>query len=198
MAKIKVKSPYERFQEEYVAVETPCDNKNGFRIEYVYYANWLVWNLPEKELKKRKRRILLEGVAGALVCLMTAAIPSALNSLPFVAFPAILAICTLLIELFGIGQFFFAKYKTTKSVHETVNRRMRVYPVLTFAFSAAAAVGCTYYTCVYGAAVDRFAVLLGHVVLAALSLMIRKQYTAIPVTTEKNDILHHIEPVMSD
>lgn len=193
MAEIKIKSLYERFQEDYAAVEVPCDNKKGFRIDYVYFGNWLVWNLPEKELKRRKGLILLEGIASALACFGTAAVPSALNRLPLVAFPAILAICALLIELFGVGHFCLAGYKATKFTYETVNRRMRVYPVCNLIFSAAAAGGCVYYICAYGAAPDRFAVLLGHAVLAVLSFLIRRQYAAIPVTTEKNDALYHIE-----
>ena len=193
MDEIKIKSLYERFQEDYAAVKVPCANKNGFRIDYVYYGSWLVWNLPEKELKRRRSLILLEGIASVLACFAVAVIPSALNRLPLVAFPAILAICALLIELFGIGHFYLAGYKTAKFTYETVNRRMRIYPVCNLIFSAAAAGGCFYYICAYGAAPDGIAVLMGHLVLAALSFMIRRQYVTIPVTTEKNDALYHID-----
>ena len=68
----KHKSLYERFQEEYLAVKEPCANRNGFRIRYVYYGKWYLWDKPEAELLKTKRMMLLEAIAAAAAWALTA------------------------------------------------------------------------------------------------------------------------------
>lgn len=194
----KHKSLYERFQEEYLAVKEPCANRNGFRIRYVYYGKWYLWDKPEAELLKTKRMMLLEAIAAAAAWVLTAVCPSGLNSLPFVAFPAIASLCALLLMLFGVGQFCLAGYRTTRSNFEDADRRMRLYALLYLLSTAAAALGCLFYQLRYGVDLPGAAVLVGNAVQAALAAQIRRQYRNIPVTTERNDTIYHVEPAMPE
>lgn len=194
----KHKSLYERFQEEYLAVKEPCANRNGFRIRYVYYGTWYLWDRPVELLRKTKRTVLMEGCAAAAVWVLTAICPSALNRLPFVAFPAIASLCALLIALFGIGQFFFAGYRTTRSNFEDADRRIRLYVTLYLLSTAAAALGSVVYLLRYGFEIYGAAVLIGNAAQAVLAAKIRSQYRTIPTTTERNDTIYHVEPAMPE
>lgn len=191
----KMKSLYERFQEDYVAVKTPCGNKDGFKIEYAYYSPWFVWDLPEDELKKEKKAILWQGIASLLVYVLTASIPCWLNAAGMVAYPALASMIFLCLELFGIGQFWFAKYRTTRFTYEDVHRRLRVYPLLNLAASSIAAAACVWYMSVWGFSQAGVIVALGYGAEAVLSGRIHSQYRKIPFTTEKNDTLRRVEPV---
>lgn len=42
-----MKSLREQFEDDYTAVSIPADNKAGFRITYIYYAPWHIWDLPQ-------------------------------------------------------------------------------------------------------------------------------------------------------
>jgi len=194
---LKVKPLYERFQEDYVAVKTPCDNKDGFRIDYVYYSPWFLWDLPEDELKKRKHLILAEGLLSLAVYIIAAAIPCWLNAMSVVAFPALVSLMVLCVELFGIGQFYFAKYRTTRFTFEVADRRLKLWPLLNAIASALAVGGCVWCMLVYGASFEGVTVTLGYTAEMVLSVLIRSQYGRIPFTTEKNDTLKKVEPVFS-
>ena len=194
----KHRSLYERFQEEYLAVKEPCANRNGFRIRYVYYGTWYLWDRPEEELRKTKRTVLAEATAAAAAWLLTALCPSTLNSLSFVAFPAIASLCALLLTLFGVGQFCLAGYRTTRSNFEDADRRMRLYVPLYLLSAAAAALGCLVYLLRYGVDLPGAAVLVGNAAQAALAAKIRAQYRRLPVTTERNDTIYHVEPAMPE
>lgn len=192
------KSRFEKFQEDYTAVIKPASNKRGFKIEYVYYSSWFIWNLPEAELKKRKNIILAACIACAAVYILTAVSKSDFNSLSFVAFPSLFALCALVIEVFGVGQFYCAKYRTTRFIYENSNRRLRICPIVVCVCSAFAAAGCVYYMVIFGGTTDRVFLLFGHALEAVLSYFIYRQYSSIPFTTEENDILNHVERATLD
>ena len=78
--------------EDYTAIVTPCNNKKGFRIDYIYYAPWFLWKLPEDQLAKIKQTVFIECIACILLFVTAAVIPSGLNALRLVAFPALLAV----------------------------------------------------------------------------------------------------------
>lgn len=195
---VKRKRLFDRFQEDYTAIVVPCDNKDGFRIEYAYYSPWYVWDEPEDALKRRKKTLLGEGVAVTAVFLLTAAYPSVLNSLALVAFPALFSLCMLVFLLFALAQFYRAKYRTTRFTFQYVHKRIRIFSILTGLFSFGAALGAVYYAVGYGFSLEMLSTFAGYGLNAALCLHIYKQYASLPYHTEKNDILEHVERASLD
>ena len=189
----KRKTLYDRFQEDYCAIYEPANNKNGFRIRYVYYSPWYLWEMEESALKRQKRKTLLETAAGLAVFLLCAAIYSDVNTQIFIAVPALLALAAAVPVAFGAGQFFFAKYRTTRFVFEDVNKRLRFWPTLASLFAAAAGIGCLYYMIRYGFSPDRLAALLGYGLTSFLLRDVERQYMRISFTTEPNDTLKHVQ-----
>lgn len=188
-----LKSLYNKFMEEYTAVVVPADNKKGFVIDYVYYGTWYLWNLPEPVLKAQKTIMLIEGIAGAVAAVTAAAIPSWYNAQSYVAFPAIIAALLYFLEMFGLGQFFFAKYRTTRSNYTAANRKLRIYPILNAIAAFAAMLGCIYYLLAYVYSMTGICLGMLYCLEGLASCLIYRRYVRIPVTSEGNDVLKHVQ-----
>lgn len=191
--KPKFKNAYERFQDDYAPSVVPADNKDGFKIEYVYIGPWYFWDLPEAQLKREKKVIAAEYLCSVIAFVLTAVLVRDTNSLALVAFPAIIAMLALFLETFGVWHFFFSKYKTSRSSYDTVNRRMRLYPLLLTASAGAASLGAVYYMIGYGFSLDRMCAFVGYAAVAAAGFIVYARYKKIPFSTEKNDTIDHIE-----
>lgn len=189
------KSLLERFQEDYTAAIVPSQNKDGFRIDYVYYASWFLWDESPDALKRHKWKILFKCLGCVVALLLNMAAGSELNTLRLVAYPALLALCVFVFELVGVGQFFFARYKTTRATFEEANRRLRVCTAAHAVLSAAAAIACAGYMVRLGGSLPEGITLCCYAAQAALSLLIRSEYVRIPFTTERNTALDHLERV---
>lgn len=194
----KLKSLYDRFNEEYTAAVVPANNKDGFKIKYVYYGPWYFWNLPEKELKRRKRIIALQWLGCVMFYIFAAVVGAEANSISYIAFPAMFSLCAKIFGSFGICQFFFAEYRTTRANYEDSNRRIRLFIRLNAILVLCAAAGLLVYIVCYGFALYRLVALLGYMADGCLSAAIWKRYAAIPFNTEKNDTLNQIERATMD
>lgn len=192
MGQTKHKSLREKFEEEYTATVEPCDNKQGFKIKYVYYGNWYLWNVPEEQLKALKRKILLLSLLDAVLFILAAALPSDVNAYRLVAFPGIAALLALMLKWIGIFQFLFAKYRTTKSTFEDVGRRIRVWSVIQIAGAALSFAGCIYYIAAYGFLTTRCVTALFYALSAVVSGIVLHIFRKIPGKVEKNAILDHV------
>ncbi len=194
---VKWKSPFEKFEEEYTAVMEPARCKRGFKITYVYYGPWFLWNLPENRLKREKKRILALALAAMALTLTAGWIPTALNSLALVAYPAIVGLFAGAMEVLGAAQFCLARYQTTQSTFRQADRRIRTYSLLHALLSAAAMGGCVWYlvTAGYFPSVNEGLLALCWGLCACLSGQVYRQYKKIPFTTAKNHTLKHVQRV---
>ena len=190
-----IKSPYDKFMEEYVAISVPAKNKKGFKVKYVYYATWYLWYCPERQLKKEKQYVLGKGTGCLFAFVLTILLRSGLNALALVAFPAIVAMMALFVMLFGIGQFYCAHYRTTRSTFTSVNRRLRLYPVINGLGNMLAFAGCIYYMTLYGWIKNGIVLSICYLIGAFFGFSVYRQYTKIPVSTEINDTLKHVDPI---
>lgn len=198
-AAFKIKTAQQKFEEEYTAAVVPADNKDGFKIRYYYYGLWYIWNLPEKALKKRKAIILVECIASVLLYFIAFIVRAPINSLALVAIPILIGLCGFVLEICGVCQFGFARYKTTKSNFKQADGRIKNASAFVFLCCIFAALAGAYYMVVYSGfiAINLIAV-IGYMGIAVLSFFIREQYKDIPFRTEKNDILDHIEVFKMD
>lgn len=187
------RSAYEKFLNEYAAVKYPSDNKDGFKIRYVYYGPWYLWDLPEDRLKQMKRKILILCLLAAAAYIITAALPSVLNGLAAVAYPAIFLLFFVCMESLGACQFLAAGQKTSRSTFFQVDRRLKYYPMLAAGASFISAAGCLYYIIRYGMPLSGLMPLAGYTVSGLLSFFAWKSYYGTGFLTEKNDSLKGVE-----
>lgn len=183
----------ERYEENYVAVSKPADNKEGFTIEYVYYAPWHIWNLPEEELNRKKRAIGTSMALSAVIFFIVSAQNIGVNTEIAVALSGILSICALIFEGLGVVQFCAAKYRTTRQNFDDVTSKIMLATLLHFLFLFAAAVGCVYYMVKVSFSASGLLAAIGYLISALLSIYIRTQYKSIPLKTEANTTLQEYQ-----
>lgn len=189
----KRKSLTERWDDNYAGIPVPANNRRGFKIKYVYYAPWYIWNLPEEELKKKKQTILLASVCGFVLYLAFAFLHTPLNSKLFVVVPGIVALCLHILELVGEIRFFTAGYRTTRMNYEDVENAMRLWPRLRcylLAFASAAGVIYLPFKCF---SLLSLLVIAGNAVCAALAWFVHKTFEPLTTITEKNTTLDTME-----
>ena len=183
----------EKFEDNYMAVPVPADNAQGFKMKYVYYAPWYLWDLPEKELKREKTRLALYSAAGLLAFLLSAAQACALNRSPVLFLPCALALCCHVMEFSALLQFAAAKRKTTKMTFEEVDRALRFAPLLRgicCGLSAAVCLGAL----LPGPFSARTAwMAAGLFTAAATAWAVQNRYSRLPVSVEENHSLEEIE-----
>ncbi|MGN0266772.1 MAG: hypothetical protein ACI4D7_03750 [Lachnospiraceae bacterium] len=188
-----MKTLREQFEEEYIAVSVPADNKNGFKIKYVYCAPWYLWDIEEDKLKKKKRMLTCFSTASMLLYLFAGLQVTGANSFPAVEIAGIFALCAHVFELFGLFQFLFAKYRTSQMTYSNVNRTLSLFPLLRSICLAAASVSSVIYMIFITFELSALFAAAGYLICAGLAFYIFLEYRKIPVRSEKNETLSHIE-----
>lgn len=117
------------FEENFKAVQEPCNNKQGFRIRYVYISPWYVWNAPKARIDTAKRLIGLACVFSVLIFLLGSLADSFLNYSRYVEFPGSLSIAALVFEVVGVVQFCAAKEKMTNMDFQDIRAKMLIAPL---------------------------------------------------------------------
>ncbi len=188
-----MKTPQERFEENYAAVEKPANNKDGFKIEYVYYAPWYLWDKPETELKKCKRVLLGVSVLGLACCLFAGAQRCEANTALWVGVPALLGLCAHVLELYGLIMFNCAKYRTTKMTYTDVNRLLTLALPMRIGMMVLTTAAVAYYLVCSGFSAEGIPALCGFLSSCATAIYIYRTYRALPLRTERNYTLEELE-----
>ncbi len=115
-----MKTPRERFEENYIAVEKPCKNKRGFRIYYVYYGPWYLWDEDPKQLQRIKVKIGVAFFASLAFLLISACYYSALNY-SIIGLPMGISLAAAVFSLIGVIQFLISKRKFTRVLYKDIN-----------------------------------------------------------------------------
>jgi hypothetical protein len=181
-----MKSLREQFEDDYAAVRIPTDNKDGFKIRYVYYAPWYLWDLPGPMLKRKKRLLSGVSICGMLVFLLTGIQKSALNSYVIVEMAGTLALCAHVFELFSIAQFLFAKYRTSRMTYVNISRILNCVPLIRALCLMVAVISCIYYMLHNTFHLNTAIVAAGYLVCTLMALYVFKEYRKMPLRTEKN------------
>lgn len=125
-----MKSLRESFEENYQAVEKPCNNKQGFQIRYEYIGPWYQWDLETRSLKTEKRII---GVACAISLMLFFAgslQDSVLNYSRYTELFGLLSVAAFVFEIVGTVQFCMAKEKVTGMNFFDIHTKMRTAPLI--------------------------------------------------------------------
>lgn len=175
----------ERFEENYTAVPIPAKNRRGFRMQYIYYAPWYIWALPEPKLRREKRCILFYSILSLFLFLFSAAQPSALNRSSLVFLPVAAALCCHVAELFALLQFIAAKYRTTKMTYEDVDRVLRFAPPVRVLCCGLCAFACLA-SLIRDFSLRTVCMAAGFGAAAFTAWAVKRRYSRIPLSVEDN------------
>ena len=179
----------ERYEESYTAVPVPADNKQGFRMKYIYYAPWYRWDLPAKKLWRGKFIMLFVSAAGFLLSLSCMAQRTAVNRMLAVFAPCVLMLCCHIMELSGLIRFFAARARTTKMNYDEVNKLIRTFPMLRAVMGNVPMTVCVYTAVTGERPLFHLAMALAYGALSATAMGITRYYSRIPVCVEANNAL---------
>jgi len=188
-----MKTLQERFEENYAAVEKPANNKDGFKIEYVYYAPWYLWDCPEAELKKRKQKLLAASVCGLIFFLIAGMQRCEANTKLWVGVPGLLGLCAHVVELFGLIMFLCAKYRTTKMTYSDVNWMLKFAPVARTGMMVLTAIASAVYLAQLEFCWNAVVALMGYLISGMTALYVSRTYGTLKLRTERNDTLDELE-----
>lgn len=184
-----MKSLRERFEEEYAAVSEPADNKEGFRITYVYYAPWYIWDLPEKKLKEKKDRFLALSVLSFFLYLMAGIQDIQANRMGIPVLSGSLALCAQMLELFGVFRFRFTKYRAERMTYQSIHQILYFAPPVKAACMAVVLLSCVQEILTGALGRPQVTALLCEAAFIVISVGMFLDYRKIPFRTEKNEIL---------
>ncbi len=176
-----------RFEENYMAVSVPANNKKGFKIEYIYYRPWHIWNIPEEELKAKKKSVLIAGIVGLLLFIATGAVNTPITQAAIVVIPAVLSLAAQVYELVGVFQFYFSPRQTTESNYMDVSTKLKIAPIVRAVLLGVTVLACCVNLIFQEHSALSVCVALSYLLQILLPLYIFKTYRTIPLKTEKND-----------
>lgn len=184
-----MKTLRESFEENYIAIKKPCANKKGFKIEYVYYGPWYMWDISKTALLRTKRNIGVLCVLNIAFLCVASLQDSPINYSLLVEIPGVLSLLALMFQIIGIVQFICSKEKMTRYTYNDINIKMGVAVPFHAFFMTLSSVGGL---CVLGKD-DRLmfsiTAICGYAMCAVIAILIYKQYKKVPFTSEKNRTL---------
>ena len=192
MKKRVTKTLRNRFEENYVAVSVPANNKRGTKMKYVYYAPWYIWNLPPQELKKRKAVILSDNLISLMVFLLSVSLRTPLNNLKPVSLLSALAFCCHIMEIAALVEFIPSKNRSTKIRYEQINRGLGFFPALRVVLLTICTIACAISLPFGYFSAKALVVTTGNLLCSFLAWAGFKCFRSIPFTTEENDTLSRI------
>ncbi len=186
-----MKSLKESFEESYVAVEVPCDNKRGFKVSYEYVGEWYVWNLSGQELRREKWLIGLLCAGSALLYLCASLQHSYLNYSIYVMLPALFSVAAFLFEAIGSVQFCAAKEKMTNLDYSGINSKLRLATLIHAGLLFATGIICIVLTLAYyGASPRSFLIAFFYLLSGLCSAGLYVNYHKLSYRLEKNNTLN--------
>jgi len=183
-----MKSLREQFEDDYVAVSKPADNEDKLKIEYIYYAPWYIWYLPETLLKRKKLLLAGISVGSLLIFILSGIQESGVNRYIAVEIAGTFALCAHVFELFSIFQFLFVKYRVTRMTYSAIDRVLTVAPLVRGICLVIAAAAGLYYVIQTALHLPAVLAVAGYLICALMAFYIYAEYHKILIRTEKNDI----------
>lgn len=182
-----MKTLRDTFEENYMAVAEPGDNKKGFKICYLYTGPWYVWNEDPDRLKTRKRVLGTACAISILAFLAASMQDSALNYSRYVELPGMLSIAALVFEIFGVAQFCMTKDKVTSMDFHDIDIKLKIAPLLHSFLLFCTAIVCIYRMFIHMVPVSEVLVPLFYILSGVLSFVIFYMYQKIPYITKENE-----------
>lgn len=172
-----------------MAVDVPADNKKGFRIRYVYYGPWYMWDESESVIRREKvvytGTCLLEAV-----CFLTAATREcALNYHVLVGMFGMLAVAAFVFKAIGVVRFGAARKRMTRPAYQEISGMMKVAGSLEAAMLFAASAAGFAVMFIERLPVSVLPVAAGYLAAASLAVSVCVRFRKLRCVTEPNDVM---------
>lgn len=191
-----MKSLRERFEQDYMPVAVPANNRDGFKIKYIYYGPWYYWSLPKRKLKKKKMCFIAISFVNLLLYLMAGTRPTMLNSRIEVFLPGIFGLCMNILEISACIQFLASSCRTSRLTFQNVDRVLTLAPLLHGIAEFAAGLMCGWYMLQGHRDMISIMTAAGYLLCSCLAFFLAKEYDKIPFETEKNTEADKYEKVI--
>ena len=121
-----MKTMRDKYFENYEKIQTPADNRRGFKTEYRYKGYWYAWDLSEGELKKERWIFVLAELVSLVVLFAAAMRQTELNTVKIAAGLATLSFIPYLAELWGVFRFITGKTPMTEADYTGIRDCMTI------------------------------------------------------------------------
>lgn len=182
-----MKTPMERFEEDYVAVQEPCSNRKGFKVRYVYYGPWYLWKLEPEDHRKVKKRIGTACILGAVLFLISALQYSAVNTSILTSAAGALSLVPFLFEVIGVVHFCTAGERMTRPDYQDINWKLRVAAPMHGALVFVTAVSGLFYSLYTGLTLKAVLISAGYFLASVCIFDIYVTYRQLRFTTKPNE-----------
>lgn len=186
--KEKRKSYRERYFEDYKAVKIAVDNRRGWRMEYHYIGPWSEWNAGDRPMKGVKRLFAAAEVVSVVIYIAANLSGAAVTTSKLLNGFGAVSLIPWLLELSGVLRFLLSKQYVKELEKEEIDKSIRIGCVcraLLLTLSAAAGIVDVLIRKTASGA-DILAV-LGILLSAALSVIVRRRFGTLLVYTYRND-----------
>ena len=169
-------------------MDVPADNKKGFRIRYVYYGPWYIWDEPESVIRREKAVYTVACLLEA-VCFLTAATRGcALNYHVLVGVFGMLAVAAFVFKAIGVVRFGAAKKRMTRPAYQEISGMMKVAGSLEAALLFAASAAGVVVMLMERLPVSVLPVAAGYLATAFLAVSVCVRFWKLRCVTETNDV----------
>ncbi len=176
------------FEENYIAVEVPCNSKKGFKIRYEYCGPWYMWDLSASAMRRIKIIIAALCAVGIVSFSLSALQDTPINYRSAVSLPGMLVVAVMLFEVIGVLQFLLAKEKVPRPTFQDIDRKMKITPLLHALLLFVTVVACIYIWCSESMAFSQASVVFGYLISGICSALIFCLYRRIDFQSEKNEM----------
>lgn len=175
-----------KFEENYRAIKEPCNNRKGFRMNYVYIGPWYVWNVPRARVQTVKRLIGAACLFSVILFGSGSLLDSFLNCSRYVELFGILSVAALLYEVIGVIQFCAVKEQMTNMDFEDIKNKMMIAPLLHAALLLGAVTAAVCQLIGKSFDLTDVVVVLCYFLSGLLSVLIFVCYRSLPWRKDKN------------
>lgn len=172
-------SRHQNYFKNYRVRAVPDRSRKGYHKEYVYIGDQYTWDLPKEEIRSSRR---IFGICEAVTLLLyfgVSMIRNELNRSPLVAVPSMLALVTLLFEVFAMWIFCFGELPCRVDDYSRMNQTFQITFILRFLLLAAAAVLGFVNTFRLHSGITGFLISGGYLACALIALFLYRKYKEI-------------------
>ncbi len=176
----------ERFEDNYKAVSVPANNSKGYKIRYVYYKPWHIWDLSGEGLREKKILLGMLFILGFALYIFAGIQDMGINYDRVVGIATTLSLCAFLYEALGIIQFCVSNGRTTGQNYDDVTSKIMLSTLAQAVLLYIAATGSVTFMMSKGFSARGVLIAAGYCASASLAMITRRAYKEIPLRTEAN------------
>ena len=120
----------------------PADNKKGYKVRYTYIGDWYRWDLEKEEFKRKKIQLVSMALFDIIIYIITATLPSVLNTVSAVAVGGLLSLAALVFESIAIIQFSSSGLKIKDDDCHEIKTKLRAAAFIRTFLLCIAFLGC--------------------------------------------------------